>query len=82
LRDRAYATTGEVEKSYGVVCEEYEEKQYGHTQLWDNIKELNILGLIGAKKSGKGFAGKTTLISIPDIPTNVLEEKIIELIKK
>ena len=82
LRDRAYATTGEVEKSYGVVCEEYEEKQYGHTQLWDNIKELNILGLIDAKKSGKGFAGKTTLISIPDIPTNVLEEKIIELIKK
>ena len=80
LRKKAYATTGDVEKHYAVVCEEFEKKQLGHTQFWKYIKELDNVGIIQAKKSSKGLVGTTTLISLPDIPAKVLEEKLLKMV--
>lgn len=82
LKKDAYTTTGDCEKMYAVICEEYEEKKLGHTQFWKYIKELDNIGIIQAKKSSKGLVGTTTLISLPDIPAKVLEEKLINMIKK
>lgn len=82
LKKNAYTTTGDTEKMYAVICEEYEEKKLGHTQFWKYIKELDAVGIIQAKKSSKGLVGTTTLISLPDIPATVLEEKLIKMIKK
>jgi cell division control protein 6 len=80
-KNKAFVTTGEVEGTYVLVCEEYDTKPRGHTQFWEYLKSLGDLGLLGLSASGKGMVGKTTLISLPDIPAGVLEEKLLTLIK-
>ncbi len=79
LKKETYATTGDVEKRYAVICEEYEAKKLGHTQFWKYIKDLDAQGIIEAKKSSKGVVGTTTMISLPDIPAKVLEEKLMQM---
>ena len=74
--------TGEVENAYFIACEEFNEKKRGHTQLWSYLKDLDNLGIIEAKKGAKGILGTTTLVSLPDIPASVLEEKVVSLLKK
>ncbi|UCG70700.1 MAG: AAA family ATPase [Thermoplasmata archaeon] len=81
LKKKAYTTTGDAEKMYSIICEEFEEKKLGHTQFWKYLKELDDLGIIQAKKSSKGLVGTTTLISLPDIPAKVLEEKLAAMLK-
>ncbi|MEW5937693.1 MAG: AAA family ATPase [Candidatus Thermoplasmatota archaeon] len=81
LRKEAYVTTGEVESAYAVVCEEYGEKSRGHTQFWSYLKNLSANGLIDTKPSGKGTAGKTTLISILDIPAGELAEQLERMLR-
>ncbi len=80
LKKEAYTTTGDAEKMYALICEEFEVKKLGHTQFWKYLKELDDVGIIQAKKSGKGLVGTTTLISILDIPAKVLEEKLMEML--
>ncbi|UCE39446.1 MAG: AAA family ATPase [Thermoplasmata archaeon] len=80
LKKNAYTTTGDVEKMYAVICEEHEEKKLGHTQFWKYIRGLDDIGIIQAKKSSKGLVGTTTLISLPDIPAKVLEEKLMDML--
>lgn len=79
--DAAYATTGEVEKAYAVVCEEHGETPRGHTQFWKYLKQLQDAGFLYAKLSGKGQAGTTQWLSIPDIPTKVLQTKVMEILE-
>lgn len=80
LRKKPFAMTGEVEKAYYIVCEEYNEKKRGHTQFWNYLKNLDGFGIIEAKKGAKGIVGTTTLVSLPDIPAKVLEEKVVSLL--
>lgn len=82
MRKRAFATTGDAEKSYAVVCEEYGAKARGHTQFWEYLQALGDMGLIGIRPSGKGQVGKTTHITLPDIPSKALEEKLLQVIGK
>ncbi len=58
------------------MCEEYREKKRGHTQFWKYLKDLDALGLIDAKLSGEGVVGKTTIISVPEMPARILAERI------
>jgi cell division control protein 6 len=76
----AYATTGSVEKSYALVCEEYGEETRAHTQFWKYLKQLEDAGFLYAKLSGKGQAGTTQWLSIPDVPTGVLQTKLAEIL--
>ncbi|MHA1361585.1 MAG: ORC1-type DNA replication protein [Candidatus Freyarchaeota archaeon] len=78
--DRAYVTTSETEKTYRVVCEEYNIRPRKHTQFWEYLKELEKQGIITTKISGVGMKGKTTLISLQDIPTSILEQEILNLL--
>lgn len=78
----AYTTTGDVEKLYRVVCEEYNQKPRGHTQFWNYIKNLDAYGFIIAKKSGEGIIGNTTVISLPDIPAKELEESLMKRLSR
>ncbi|MDH4123174.1 MAG: AAA family ATPase [Thermoplasmata archaeon] len=80
LRKQAYTTTGEAEKSYKIACEEFDEKPRAHTAFWGYLKDLDDFGLISAHKSGEGISGKTSIITIPDMPVKVLEEKLVQLI--
>lgn len=74
--EKAYVTTGEVKEHYKMICEEYGKNARGHTQFWHYIKEMSNLGIIDSEKSGEGERGTTTMISLPDFPAKILEEKI------
>ena len=77
----AYVNTGDAEKTYAVTCEEYNEKPRTHTMFWNYLKEIENAGFITIKLSGKGTLGTTQLISLPDIPANVVGNKVKELLK-
>ncbi|TLZ57704.1 MAG: AAA family ATPase [Methanobacteriota archaeon] len=81
-RKKAYITMGEAEEAYTLVCEEYGEKPRAHTQFWKYVKELDALGLVDTKLSGKGEVGKTTLISLPEIPAKVLADNLERSLKR
>ena len=72
----AYVTTGNLEKTYRITCEEYEEKPRAHTMFWNYLKEIENAGFINIKLSGKGHLGTTQLISLPDIPAGILTSKL------
>jgi len=72
----AYANTGDIEKTYAITCEEYNEKPRAHTMFWNYLKELENAGFINIKISGKGQLGTTQNISLPDIPVEILIQKL------
>ena len=73
------ATTGEIEESYHLVCEEYKEKKRGHTQFWKYLKKLNDLDFV-AMQMHSSSQGRTQLIRLDKIPAAKLEEKVVELL--
>ncbi len=79
-RGKAYVTTGEAEAAYKVACEEYDEKPRAHTAFWGLLKDLDMLGIVSAKKSGPGISGKTTVITLLDIPAKVLDAKMRQML--
>jgi len=74
--ENAYLTMGEAEDAYAVICEEHNKKPRGHTQIWKYIKELAALGIIKTEISGVGRRGKTTIISLPNVPASDLENEL------
>jgi len=72
----AHATMGEAEEAYAVACEEYGEERRAHTQVWNYLRKLSALGVIQTEPSGAGQRGKTTLISLPEVPASDLEEEL------
>ena len=82
MRDRAYVTTGDVEKMYHVVAEEYGHRARGHTQFWAYLQAVAGEGLLETKVSGDPSGGRTTYISVPDIPVRVLSEMLEEMLSE
>lgn len=76
LEKRAYVTTGEAEAAYAVACEEFGETQRGHTQFWKYLQDLDGLGFIETKPSGQGVPGKTTIISLQEVPARALRDHL------
>jgi cell division control protein 6 len=81
MKDQAYVTTGEVERSYAVTAEEYGQRARGHTQFWAYMQDISNEGLIDTKVSSDASGGRTTYISLPDIPAKVLRQKLEEMLK-
>lgn len=77
----AYVNTGDAEKTYAVTCEEYNEKPRTHTMFWNYLKDIENAGFITIKLSGKGHLGQTQLISLPDIPAEIVGDKVKDLLK-
>jgi len=65
---------------YKIVCEEYGETPRKERQFLDYLKRIQSYGFIDLKISGKGERGRSHLISIPDIPTQVVEEKLRKML--
>ena len=82
LRQRAYIVTSEAENAYRLVCEEYKEKPRGHTQFWKYLKDLEALGLIDSKVSSRGTQGKTTIISLAEVPVKILAENLEQTLER
>ncbi|MDV3277765.1 MAG: AAA family ATPase [Nitrososphaerales archaeon] len=62
--DSTYVTIGEVEKSYGALCEGMGTTPNHHTQVWNDVNELSRKGIIETQLSGRGMRGRTTLIGL------------------
>ncbi len=73
------ATTGEIEKSYHLICEEYEEKKRGHTQFWKYLKKLNDLDFVTMEIHSSSM-GRTQSIRLDKIPAEKLAETMEELL--
>jgi cell division control protein 6 len=63
------------------VAEEYGEKARAHTQFWEYVQDLSNNGMIGTKVTGDPAGGRTTYISLPDIPAKVLRDKLESMLK-
>ncbi|UCE95570.1 MAG: ORC1-type DNA replication protein [Candidatus Bathyarchaeota archaeon] len=81
LTKGAYLSMGEAEEAYTIVCEEFDKKPRGHTQLWKYAKELSNLGIIKAEPSTSGQRGKTTLIGLPHITATNLETELNKILQ-
>ena len=75
-----HATTGEVELSYQVVCEEYGEKPRGHTQFWKYLNTLSSLDAVTTKLYASK-KGRTQLVSLDKIPSEELEREVTRILE-
>ena len=48
--------------------------------FWNYLKEIENAGFINIKLSGKGQLGTTQLISLPDIPAEIVQEKVNKIL--
>ncbi len=78
----AYVTIGEVEDMYNSICEEYQKEPRAHTQVWEWVQDLSAHGVISTKKSGVGQRGQTTMIGLSEVPVDLLEQLLIDLISR
>ncbi|MEL9990764.1 MAG: ORC1-type DNA replication protein [Thermoproteus sp.] len=78
---KSYATFGEVEDMYKMICEEFGQKPRTHSQLWTYLGELRAKGIIETRpnKKGEGLRGRTTLISIGTEPLDALEKAVMSM---
>jgi len=74
--EQAYVALSEVEKSYEVVCEEFNEKTNSHTQIWNYAQYLSSLGIIKTEVASSTTRGRSTQISLPSIPAFELEKEL------
>jgi cell division control protein 6 len=81
LKDHAYVTTGDVERAYRIAAEEFGERPRGHTQFWAYLQQVANEGLAETKVTGDPSGGRTTYISVPDIPVKVLREMLETMLK-
>lgn len=79
---RQYVRMGDVESEYEMLCELYNEKPRGHTQVYEYIRDLKQRGLIEARTSSKGYRGRSTLIGIFNVPLHQLEKEVTKLIEQ
>ncbi len=80
--ESAYVSMGEAEEAYALVCEEYDETQRGHTQLWKYVQALSVAGIIETMVSGVGQRGKTTLIGLSRVPASDLEQELVKVLSR
>ena len=78
-RNKPYVTLADAEKTYAIVCEEYDVPARKHTQFFgytDTLVKDNLL----ACRTAEG--GKAKVYSIQDIPPKQMCKKLEELIEK
>ena len=73
LKKKESVTSGEAEKLYHVVCEEYDTEYKGHTTLWKHLKRLAQEDIIATRMAKLDDGrGRTQHISMPHmLPSDV-----------
>lgn len=79
---KAYITTGIAKNAYYMLAEEYEVQPRKHTQIWEYLQELELIGIIHTEKSGQGQRGNTQNISILDTSVQELKKEVIPRLKE
>ena len=80
--EKAYVSFTEAERSYAVVCEEFETTPRSHTQLWKYLRSLSALGIVKAESVTGASKGRSTGIYLPRIPADELEKELKTLLEK
>jgi cell division control protein 6 len=78
LKKDSVVTTGDVQKVYKVVCEEYNESARGTTQFWKYIQDMSARGVINAKRVQAGADGLTTHITLTEASAEDLEAELVK----
>ena len=81
MKQYAVIPISSAERTYAVVCEEYNVPARKHTQFWKYIQDLERTGFVKTKVLTDGKNGRTTKLSLPDIPSKVLASKIETLLE-
>ena len=83
LRRDPEVTSGDAEKLYQVVCEEYEVKPRGHTTFWKYLKILETRGLMESRTgTAKAGRGRTQHITMPHSLPGQLENRLEHALKQ
>jgi cell division control protein 6 len=59
-----YLTMGVVEEEYASICKELGEEPRKHTQFYEYVRKMKMMGVLDTKQSGRGMRGRTTLIAL------------------
>jgi cell division control protein 6 len=78
IKDQAYVRTPEAEAAYRLAAEEHGEKPRGHTMFWSYLQDLSNQGLVGTRVANEETGGRTTYISLPDVPAKVVRARLEE----
>ena len=83
LRRDPEVTSGDAEKLYHVVCEEYEVKPRGHTTFWKYLKTLGTRGLMESRTgTASAGRGRTQHITMPHSLPGQLENRLEHALKQ
>ncbi|MCW3996628.1 MAG: ORC1-type DNA replication protein [Candidatus Bathyarchaeota archaeon] len=74
--EEAYVSLSEAELDYAVVCEEFDEKPHGHTQVWNYVQYFTSLGILRSEVATAETRGRSTRLSLPTIPAVELEREL------
>ena len=80
MKQNVMISISAAEKTYAIVCEEYDVPARKHTQFWGYVQDLEKIGLVKTRVSSSGKGGRTTTVSLPDIPSKVLATKVAEML--
>ncbi len=72
----AYTSLTEIEKTYAVVCEEYDQPPVSHTMLWKYLQNLSAIGILKTEVSSEGSRGRQTLVYLPSVSAVELAEQL------
>ena len=77
LKNAAEISSGDAQKLYNLVCEEYETKPRSYTTFWKHLKELETLGLIESRTANAAVGrGRTQHITMTNTAPAALESRI------
>ena len=84
IRNKPYVSLPAAEKTYAVVCEEYDVVARKHTQFWTYINDLEKNGFLKTvKRMEPGeVGGAVTYISLTDVPATKLSKMIESIMEE
>ena len=72
----AYVALTEIEKAYGVACEEFNVEPVSHATLWSYLKTMSALGILKTEVSGEGSRGRQTRVYMPAVSAGELTKEL------
>lgn len=81
IKDSPSVPSATVEKTYSVVCEEFGLQARKHTQFWSYLQDLDRVGVVKVTMV-TDRSGRYVFVSLPDIPSKVLADKMEAIIEE
>ena len=76
MKGMPHVTLTAAEKTYAVVCEEYGQPARKHTQFWTYVQDMERSGLLTTEVRREVDGGRTTYISMENIPPREMAKKL------